>query len=101
MRLIDQILLDVGDIKTCRQIRPFDLKELGYRFSKKKIHIKDTAYAICEILDEDKNKPVTFCLLLSKHSMMGIVLAFPFSKYFDLVKDDKKVKSTKEKSPDS
>ena len=90
MKLVEKILADIGEIGECKLKRPFDIKDLGYRFSKKKITVKDSNYILCEVVDEDTLKPATFSFLLAKRTNMGLVLPFPFSKYSEIAVEEKK-----------
>ncbi len=84
--LISRILEDVVDKNLSKQIRPFDLKHLGYLFSKRRIKIYNTNYDICQIIHEDKKTPASFCFLLAKNTLTGIVLPTPFEEYLKFCK---------------
>lgn len=81
MLLINTILADVKDIDSCKHIRAFDLKELGYLFSKKKIRLPNTSYEVREVLDETTNRPVSFAFLFSRELLSGIILPKEFHRY--------------------
>jgi hypothetical protein len=90
--LLDSVIADVGDPPRGPLIRPFEIKSLGYMFSKNKISLrdKDMNYLLCEIVDADTKRPVSFSFLLSKRSMMGLVLPFPYEKYLDIKKEERR-----------
>ena len=81
---------DIGDIHAHRAIRAFDIKELGYRFSKRKIHLKASNYIVYELLNEDGYDILDFCFLFSKKKQLGIVVSFPFDKYLQIALEDKR-----------
>jgi hypothetical protein len=81
---IDKILTDIGDLNKAKQIRPFDLRQLGYVLPMDaKIIIKGTGYEIRMVLDEDTRKEAGFCYLLATRPNTGIVLPYPYSRYVD------------------
>ena len=86
MTLIKQIVEDLGDLSKVKLVRPFDIKYLGYKFSKKKVTVRDSKYILYELIDEDSNHSVSFCFLLVKKSNMGIVLSFPFDRYLQMAR---------------
>lgn len=86
MLIIDRILSDLGDISTCKQVRPFDLRELGYVLSERKIVVGSStghkaSHLIYEVLDADTKRAASFCFLYSKSVQMGIVLKNSFDHY--------------------
>ena len=90
MQLINAILADVKDIDTCKQIRAFDLKELGYVISKKKLRITNTGYEVREILDEDTMRPVSFAFLFSRKQLTGVILPKEYHRYAIIASDELK-----------
>ena len=100
MNLLETVIADVGDPPRGPLVRPFDIKNLGYQFSKNRINLrdKDMNYILCELLDSDSHRPATFCFLLSKRTMMGLVLPFSYDKYMDVRREDRKT-ARKQKSP--
>lgn len=88
MLLIDKILTDLGDVAACKQVRPFDLKELGYILSDRKIVVGSSttnraSHLIYEVLDRDSKQAASFCFLYSKAVQMGIVLKNPYDHYIN------------------
>lgn len=86
MLIIDRILSDLGDISTCKQVRPFDLRELGYVLSDRKIVVGSStdhqaSHLIYEVLDQDTKRAASFCFLYSKSVQMGIVLKQSYDHY--------------------
>ncbi|NBQ69805.1 MAG: hypothetical protein EBU46_13680 [Nitrosomonadaceae bacterium] len=86
MLLIDKILADLGDVAACKQIRPFDLRQLGYVLSDRKIVVGSSttnraSHLIYEVLDSDTKRAASFCFLYSKSVQMGIVLKNPYDHY--------------------
>lgn len=98
MTLIDLIVADIGDFKACKQIRPFDLKDWGYKFSKRKIKILNATYTLFEVLDNDTSKSVAFSFLFSKKTTMGIIIPHTFDRYLDKYFADKKDKGKNKKT---
>jgi hypothetical protein len=81
VRLIDHILVDAGDTSKCKKIRPFDLRFLGYEFTRYKIVLANTNYVVHEVIDAHTGYPASFCMLYCKSVMLGIILPFPYEKY--------------------
>ncbi len=81
--LIDNLAADF-DVKKAKQIRPFDLRDLGYIISvSRKVIIKGTPYELRIILDADTKREVGFCMLLSTKTNNGIIMPHPFSYYIE------------------
>lgn len=101
MNLIEQILADVGNIDNSKPKRPVDIKYLGYEFAHK-VSIRDTGYILYELLDEDTHRPASFCFLVAKRPNVGIVIPFPFKRYYQQAVDERKItKGVKTKSPNA
>jgi hypothetical protein len=83
MLLIDTIIADLRAAPECKRIRPFDLRELGYGFSKERIPL-NTAYEIREVLDGDTKRSATFSFLLSRSCCWGTVLAKDYEHYLEI-----------------
>lgn len=87
MLLIDKILADLGgDPASCKQIRPFDLRNLGYILTSRKIPVgsstgKQQKFVIYEVVDEDTKRAVSFCYLFSKTTQMGIILKNTYDSF--------------------
>jgi len=98
MLLIDKILSQIGDPATCKQIRPFDLRNLGYILTSRKIPVGSSAgkqqkFVIYEVVDEDTKRAVSFCYLFSKLTQMGIILPDTYDNFMSADETD----STKQK----
>ena len=86
MLLIDKILSEIGDAATCKQIRPFDLRNLGYILTSRKIRVgsstgKQQKFVIYEVVDEDTKRAMSFCYLFSKSTQMGIILPNSYDSF--------------------
>lgn len=90
MKLIEQIIADVGSIDKSKPQRPVDLKYLGYEFADK-VSIRDTGYILYELQDEDTHRSASFCYLFAKRQGVGVVIPFPFSKYQQQAIEERKV----------
>lgn len=98
MLLINTILADVKDIDSCKQIRAFDLKELGYIISKKKIHLCKTDYEVREILDGDTQRPASFSFLFSRSLLTGIILPKEYHRYLIVAGEELNSKAYEKKN---
>lgn len=91
MLLLDKILEDIGDPAQCKQLRPFDLKFLGYYMSDRKIPIgnqnKRAKFNIFEMKDMDNRRSASFCYLYGSLQQKGIVLPHSFDHYVKVKKD--------------
>lgn len=69
--------------KTLKRIRPFDLRELGYRFhDTQKVIFKDKV-ELRMVLDEDTNREVDFAFLLYTKQNVGVILPHSFTHYLE------------------
>ena len=81
---IGAVIEDVKAMRVCKYIRPFDVKQFGYVFSKEKIRLNQTAYEIREVLHADSQRPASFCLLLSRQTLHGVALKHNYDHYHRL-----------------
>ena len=81
-----ELIDSLNTTKTAKKIRPFDLKWLGYTFSKRKVKLSGD-YILCEMLDSDTRQPATFCFLLDTMGNVGIVLPATYAHCRDTRKD--------------
>ena len=86
--LLNSIVAELERLPNCKQIRPFDLQELGYQFAKQRLVVADTAYEIHEILDADTKRRASFCFLLSKKLLLGVVLGKRYEHYERIASED-------------
>lgn len=75
-------------LESNKQIRYFDMKELGYVSSCRKVILLCGAtgggsHELFELLDADSGKPSTFCFLYSYAVQMGIIVRVPFAVAMD------------------
>ena len=104
MLLIDRVVKDLDAVATRKQIRPFDLRHLGYLLSPRKIAVgvsptsPRASFYIYEVLDGDTKKAVTFSYLYCKSKQLGIVLNNTFDHYI-LIRHDEKEKGQAESKP--
>lgn len=71
-------------LESAKQIRYFDMKELGYVSSPRKLLVRGHAaeafsHELIELLDADSGKPCTFCFLYSYAVQLGIIVPVPFA----------------------
>lgn len=95
MLLIDTILQEIGDPANLKQIRAFDIKELGYAFSSRKIAVGKegkASFQIYEILDEESKKAASFCYLYNNRKKSGIILSMPYDHYIQVKKAECRMK---------
>lgn len=77
-----------GPLESAKQIRYFDVKEMGYVRSPRQLMVGQTpsgkvSHEAIELLDADSRKPCTFCFLYSYTVQMGIILNVPFEVVLD------------------
>lgn len=89
MTFVEQLIQDIGDITKYKAVDKDKLKALGYDISKNYIKVwtekknKTPNFIIHEVLDEDTNKPASFCYLYSIPKKSGLVIILPFQTYLD------------------
>jgi hypothetical protein len=87
--LLERILKDIGDIKTCRKITVVQLHELGYIVSTRRMVIANPkeehpVFYVAEILDEDTKTATSFCYLYSINKRTGVILKHKYDYYVEL-----------------
>jgi hypothetical protein len=69
--------------KTLKRIRPFDLRELGYRFHDTPKAIFKKEFEFRMVLDEDTNREVDFTFVLDTKKNVGGILPHSFTHYVE------------------
>lgn len=78
--MLDAILAEV-DVTSLKPIRPFDLRQLGYRFHDTPKVVFKKPFELRMVLDEDTKREVDFSLFLNTEINMGLLVPHSFTHY--------------------
>ena len=100
MLLLDTILQDIGDPSKCKQIRPVELKYLGYEVTQRKTPVGHSVngkplFFIHEILDAETKKEASFCFLYCSNKQLGVVLPNCYDRYLRARHAEEEFKATR------